>query len=52
MEQLIRIRCKNNQETFDVPIGSTLSEVYALTGLQMEYGPVSAKVNNRVEGMP
>ena len=51
MEQLIRIRCKNNQETFDVPIGSTLSEVYALTGLQMEYGPVSAKVNNKVEGM-
>jgi uridine kinase len=51
MEQLIKIRCKNNQETFEVPIGSTLSEVFALTGLQMEYGPVSAKVNNKVEGM-
>ena len=51
MEQLVRIRCKNNQETFDVPIGSTLSEVYDMTGLQMEYGPVSAKVNNKVEGM-
>jgi len=51
MAQLIKIRCKNNQETFEVPIGSTLSEVFALTGLQMEYGPVSAKVNNKVEGM-
>ena len=51
MEQLVKIRCKNNQETFEVPIGSTLSEVFALTGLQMEYGPVSAKVNNKVEGM-
>jgi len=51
MEQQVKIRCKNNQETFEVPIGSTLSEVFALTGLQMEYGPVSAKVNNKVEGM-
>ncbi|MBR1547548.1 MAG: nucleoside kinase [Prevotella sp.] len=51
MEQLIRIRCKNNQQTLDVASGSTLAEVYGLLGLQMEYGPVSARVNNKVEGM-
>ncbi len=51
MEQQIQIRCKNNQKTFSVNIGSTLSDIYALTGLEMEYGPISARVNNKVEGM-
>ena len=36
---------------YDVPTGSTLEDVYAQIGLQMEYGPVSARVNNKVEGM-
>lgn len=32
-------------------MGSTLSDVFSDFNLQMEYGPVSAKVNNKVEGM-
>ncbi len=51
MEQQIQIRCKNNDKTLDINIGSTLSEIYEQTGLQMEYGPISARVNNKVEGM-
>ncbi len=51
MEQQIQIRCKNNNTTINVNIGSTLSEVYSSSGLQMEYGPISAHVNNKVEGM-
>ena len=51
MEQMLQIRCKNNKKTQNIRIGSTLSEVYDEFGLSMEFGPVSAKVNNRVEGM-
>mgnify|MGYP002623973795 CR=1 FL=1 len=51
MEQQIQIRCKNNKKTLNISIGSTLSEIFSLLGLQMEYGPVSARVNNKVEGM-
>lgn len=32
-------------------MGSTLSEIYQSLNLQMAYGPVSAKVNNKVEGL-
>ena len=51
MEQFIQIRCKNNKKTLNVSIGSTLSEIFSLSGLQMDYGPISARVNNKVEGM-
>lgn len=51
MEQTIQIRCKNNKKILDVRIGSTLSEIFSQSGLQMEYGPISARVNNKVEGM-
>ena len=51
MEQQTYIRCKNNKKTLKVSIGSTLSEIFSQSGLQMEYGPISAKVNNKVEGM-
>ena len=45
------IRCKNNKKTQEVPIGSTLSDIYKEINLQMPFGPVSAKVNNKVEGL-
>ena len=47
----VQIRCKNNGKTLSVAIGSTLSDVYRASGMEMEFGPVSAKVNNKVEGM-
>ena len=51
MEQQIKIRCKNNKKSVNIRIGSNLSEIFSQLGLEMEYGPVSAKVNNKVEGM-
>ena len=51
MKQVIQIRCKNNKKTQNVAIGSTLSDVFREFNLSMEYGPISAKVNNKVEGM-
>ena len=51
MEQQIKIRCKNNKKTLNISIGSTLSDIFSASGLQMEYGPISARVNNKVEGM-
>lgn len=47
----ITIRLKNNHTKLSVPIGSTLMDVYKLSGLQMPYGPVSARVNNKVQGL-
>lgn len=51
MRQVLYIRCKNNKKTQEVPIGSTLSDIYEQINLQLPYGPVSAKVNNKVEGL-
>ena len=48
---MIQIRCKNNKKTQNVPIGSTLSEIFRELNLNMDYGPLSAKVNNKVEGL-
>ncbi|MBO4719258.1 MAG: nucleoside kinase [Prevotella sp.] len=51
MEQTVQIYIKNNGQTIEVPMGAQLEEVYQLSGLQMEHGPISAHVNNKVEGM-
>ena len=51
MKQVIQIRCKNNKKSQNVAIGSTLSDIFNAFNLLMNYGPVSAKVNNKVEGM-
>ena len=51
MRQVLHIRCKNNKKTQEVPIGSTLSDIYQEINLKMPFGPVSAKVNNKVEGL-
>ena len=51
MKQVIQIRCKNNKKSQKVAIGSTLFDIFSDFGLQMHRGPVSARVNNKVEGM-
>jgi uridine kinase len=51
MTKMIKILCKNNQRQVEVPVGAQLTEVYSLSGLQMDYGPLCARVNNKVEGM-
>ena len=51
MKQVIQIRCKNNKKSQKVEIGSTLFDIFSAFGLKMTHGPVSARVNNKVEGM-
>jgi uridine kinase len=47
----VQIRCKNNKKIKNIAIGSTLLDVYREFNLNMPFPPVSAKVNNKVEGL-
>ncbi len=49
--QTIKVKCKNNGQTLEVPVGTNMEKLYKISGLSMNYGPVSVKVNNKVEGM-
>ena len=51
MKQTVQIRCKNNKKIKNFAIGSTLSDVFREFNLEMDYGPISVKVNNKVEGL-
>ena len=47
MKEILNIRCKNNDKTLEMPAGSSLMDIYKQSGLDMEFGPISAKVNNK-----
>ena len=49
--KMIRIRCRNNGTTKEFVPGVSLQEVYNAFELSMPYGAVSARVNNKVEGL-
>jgi uridine kinase len=51
MEKKINVYVRNNGKNIEVPMGANLEEVYEQSGLLLEHGPVSAHVNNKVEGM-
>ena len=46
---MIQIYCKNIKQTKDFPEGTNLLQIYNDFDLKMPFGPVSAKVNNKVE---
>lgn len=48
---MVRIYCKNTNSFKDFPEGISLLEIYKGFDLQMPYGTVSAKVNNKVESL-
>ena len=48
---MIQIRCHNNGVTREFAPGLTLQEIYDGLALDMPYGAVSARVNNKVEGL-
>lgn len=48
---MIQVRCINNSESKDFVPGTTLQEVYDGFSLNMPYGAVSARVNNKVENL-
>jgi len=47
----LRIRCRNNGKRISVPFGSNLYDVFELANFHMDFGPVAARVNNKVQGM-
>ena len=47
----INIFCKNNGQRYDFPIGSSLLQIFRSLQLDFPYPVVSAKVNNRSEGL-
>nr|MBP7472518.1 nucleoside kinase [Prevotella sp.] len=51
MKHYIQISCKNNDTTKKIEIGSTLSDIYKEFDLNIPFGPISARVNNKVEGL-
>ncbi|MBR4846226.1 MAG: nucleoside kinase, partial [Bacteroidaceae bacterium] len=51
MKEQIDIFCKNNGRHITIQPGSTLREVYEVSGLDFPHGPTSARVNNVVEGL-
>lgn len=48
---MLQIYCKNKNLTKEFPEGSSLLDIYEGVNLEMPYGPVSAKVNNKVESL-
>ncbi|MBR1484378.1 MAG: nucleoside kinase [Prevotella sp.] len=51
MQKTIKIHCINNGQEYDVPMGATIEDMFPMTGIAMSHGPISARVNNKVEGM-
>jgi len=51
MGQVVQIRCKNNNQIKKFSIGSQLLDIFREFNIEMPYGPISAKVNNKVEGL-
>ena len=48
---MLQIYCKNINKSKTFPIGISLLDIYSGFGLDIPYGPVSAKVNNKVESL-
>lgn len=48
---MLQIYCKNKNLTKEIPEGSSLLDIYEGFNLEMPYGPVSVKVNNKVESL-
>ncbi len=48
---MLQIYCKNINKSKSFPTGISLLDIYSGFGLDIPYGPVSAKVNNKVESL-
>lgn len=51
MSETITIYCKNNNTYKDVPIGSSLLDIYTAVGTPLRYRPMNAQVNNKTESL-
>lgn len=48
---MLQIRCKNNDVTRAVPMGSSLLNVYPEFDVQLKYRPITARINNVSRGL-
>ena len=51
MSETITNYCKNNNTYKDVPIGSSLLDIYTAVGAPLRYRPMNAQVNNKTESL-
>lgn len=51
MSETITIYCKNNKVYKEVPIGSSLLDIYTMVGAPLRFRPMNCQVNNKVEGL-
>lgn len=51
MSDVITIFCKNNNTYTEVPVGSSLLEIYKLVGSPLKGDPMNAQVNNKTESL-
>ncbi|KAA6327925.1 Uridine kinase [termite gut metagenome] len=51
MTETVEIYCKNNHTCQEFPVGSSLLDIYRGFHLDLPYLPLSARVNNRSEGL-
>lgn len=51
MQNCITIFCKNTQQYYDVPRGSSALEIYKTIGIQLSYPVVAARINYKVEDL-
>jgi len=51
MDLMIEIYCKNNDVRKKYPIGTNLLEIYKDLGLQLKYGVIAARANNKMKDL-
>ena len=51
MDTLLKVRCINNGNTYEVPEGCSLQELCDIVKPNLRFAPVSAKVNNVSQGL-
>ena len=51
MSETITIYCKNNNIYKEVPIGSSLLEIFEMVGAPLQHLPMNAQVNNKTESL-
>lgn len=51
MNELLKIRCVNDNKTYEIPEGANLTELYAKVKPTLKFPAVSAKVNNVSQGL-
>jgi len=51
MQNLITIYCKNTKSYHDIPLGTSLIEVYNLLNIKLKFQVVAARVNYKVEAL-